>query len=204
MQENSNSIIQQFGFSEMYEWVKIPKQKLGLFVQFSKRYPNMIEPFHDKDGVLVGVSTICSTVDSDDPNEWKYAYMCNNVGDNFLKKEVLAVGIKQYDQNLEMSYISTRPYEHYKKIENEAYNKDLKYVKRSNRNEWVRVNMLGKTIVIDDGTCNAGEYCMPYIGDELDKMGTATKWCEGNRGFYVLARLTENSILILNNPLCNK
>lgn len=207
--ENSNHIIQPFGFSEMYEWVKIPKQKLGLFVQFSKRYPNMIEPFHDYDGVLAGISTINSVIDSDDPDEWRYAYLCNEVGDHYMKKERLAVGVKQYDQNLEMSYIATMPYEHFKKMENEKYDKTLKYVKRSTRNEWVRVNMIGKAIVIDNGKCKPGEYCRPYIGVDPSLFGTAVPYDENDEelnrhGMYVLERFSENSIIILNNSLCNK
>lgn len=200
MDEN---LIQPFGFSEMYEWVRIPKQKLGLFVQFSKRYPDMIEPYHDKDGVLVGVSTICSMIDSDDPDEWKYAYACNNVGDIYLKKERLAVGIKQYDQENELSYISTRPYEHFKKIQNPKYNKDLEYAKRSQRHEWIRVNMLGKVIVIDNGECKPGQFCEPYTGDDMNLMGTAIPYTGNGHGFYVLQRVSENSILIINNSLCN-
>ena len=39
-------------------------------------------------------------------------------GDNYLKKERLAVGIKQYDQHNEFSYISTRPWEHYVNVIN--------------------------------------------------------------------------------------
>lgn len=201
--ENSKRFIQPFGFSEMYEWAKIPEQKLGLFVQFNKRYPNMVEPYHSKDGVLVGISTICSLIESDDPSEWHGAYLYNDVGDAFIQKQKLAVGVKQYDQNIELSYITTRPYEHYIKVENEKYDKRQKYIKRSGRAEWVRVNMLGKAIVIDNGTCTPGNYCMPYAGDDASLFGTAVPYSDGSIGLYVLERVSKTSILVLNNSICN-
>ena len=60
----AEKLIQPFGYTEMYEWTKTPtNQRFGLFVQFSKRYPDRIEPCHSEDGVLAGVSSICSAVE---------------------------------------------------------------------------------------------------------------------------------------------
>ena len=109
------NLIQKFGYTEMYEWSNASNKKLGLFVQFDKRNPNKIQPYTG-DGVLVGVSTVCSTIESDNPENWRFAYMANEVGDLYLKKETLAVGIKEYDQNEEMSFIRTKPWSHYVKI----------------------------------------------------------------------------------------
>ena len=92
------NLIQKFGYTEMYEWSNVSNKKLGLFVQFDKRNPNKIQPYTG-DGVLVGVSTVCSVIESDNPDNWRFAYMANEVGDLYLKKETLAVGIKEYDQN---------------------------------------------------------------------------------------------------------
>lgn len=194
-------LIQSFGFTEMYEWVNIPQgPRFGLFVQFNKHYPSRIEPYFDKDAVLAGVSTICSTIESDDPAAWKYSYMCNEVGDVFLREETLAVGIKQYDQHKELAYISTQPYKHYVKVPNQHFDSTKQYVPRSKRPEWVRVTMLGKTIVYDSGDVKPGEYCMPYVGKEKQKFGTAVPW-DGKSAnkFYVLDRLTEKTVVIVVN-----
>ena len=197
----NNQLIQPFGYTEMYEWVNVPTPaRFGLFVQFSKHYPNKIEPFFNKDAVLAGVSTICSTAESDNPANWKYAYMSNEVGDVFLKKETLAVGIKQYDQHLEMAYISTRPYEHFVKVPNQHLDPNQQYVPRTNRQEWVRVALLGKTIVYDSGDITPGEFCMPYYGDDKTKFGTAVPWDGKSKyKFYVLDRLTDKTIMIVVN-----
>ena len=185
----------------MYEWDNIPlKNTLGRFVQFSKKDPEKIE-YYDGTGPLLGITTIQSTITSDDPEEWRYAYMCSEVGDRFLKKEHIAVGTKQYDQLMEMSYIQTSPYEYLNTVPSKYYNKDIKYKKRSNRNEWVRVNLLGKVIVEDDGSCQPGGYCQPVVNANYNiECGKATKYNSGFYKYYVLRRLTENTIEIINIP----
>lgn len=198
---NDNNI-QEFGYTEMYEWSVIPdnNSRLGRFVTFDKEKPNMIVPAHNNDFIL-GVTTVCARDTSDDPEEWKFSYICNEYGDLYLKKERLAVGTKQYDQYNEMNYIKTYPWEHYIKIENQYLDKEKKYVKRSKRLEWVRVNLIGKTIVKDNGECKPGEYCTVYSGKLKENWGTAVPYDEKkskNKKFYVLDRLSENTILILN------
>ena len=198
----NESLIQSFGYSEMYEWSKIPEKKLGLFVQFDKHNPDKILPYQG--GILLGISTVNSSIESDNPNEWKYAYKCNEVGDLFFKKETLAVGIKEYDQSEEMSFIHTQPWSHYVKIPTEIYDKNIKYIKRTDRKEWVRVNLLGKVIVRDNGKCIPGQFCEPYIGEDMEFVGGAIPaTSSGKHKFYVLERITDNTIMILNNSLTN-
>lgn len=201
MADKPEKLIQGFGYTEMYEWVRTPVDKrFGLFVQFSKRYPEKIEPFHDADAALAGVSTICSAIESDNPPQWKFAYMCNAVGDVFMREETLAVGVKCYDSQKELSYISTRPWKHYVKVPNKYLDTTKQYVPRTMRQEWVRVALLGKTLVTDDGSLNAGEYCMPYAGKDMQKAGTAVKWDgESSMKFYVLQRMTPTTVMIVVN-----
>lgn len=199
---NEDIKIQEFGYSEMYEWENIPEQenRFARFVTFSKENPVQIELYgkSDEDFVL-GVSTINSMIDSDDPDEWKYKYMVTDVGDVLLQKEKLAVGTKQYDENLEMAFIRTYPWEHYIKINNKDFDSSKQYVKRSNRQEWVRINLLGKVILHDDGTCKQGEYCKPYVGKIKDKYGCAVPATKDDKNkFYVLGRITNDTILIVN------
>ena len=127
----------------------------------------------------------------------KYKNLCNEYCDLYLQKEKLAVGEKVYDQFNEMNYIRTRPWEHFITMDNKYYDKSKKYVKRTNRIEWIRVNILGKCIVLDDGNCKAGEWCMPYTGKIKAKQGSAVPASEDAKNkYYVLARLSESTILI--------
>ena len=71
-------LLQKFGFCEMYEWANVPEERLGLFVTFDREKPNKIVPFGEtKDGKVLGVTSINSVIDSDNPGVWKYAYLCN-------------------------------------------------------------------------------------------------------------------------------
>lgn len=67
------------------------------------------------------------------------------------------------------------------------YNPELSYVSRARRPEYGKFAMLGKLVVEDDGTCLAGEYCVP------NDSGIATRNYEG---FYVMERIDENHIRI--------
>lgn len=197
----NQQLINKFGFSEMYEWKQIPQNPLGIFVSFDNERPDKIVPYGEVRGAKVlGISTVNSTIDSDDPNEWKYSYMCNEVGDMYLKKEKLAVGGEVYDQVLELNYIQTRPWEHFIPIDNPALDKSKKYVPRTARVEWVRVNLLGKAIIRDNGECVPGQYCQPYVGHLKEFFGTAVPAVKDSnlQKYYVLARLSEKSILVLN------
>ena len=124
----------------------------------------------------------------------------NEYGDIYLQREKLAVGQKVYDQIKEMAYIKTSPWEHLIPIENEKFDNTLPYVKRSNRNEWVRVNLLGKVIVADDGKCQSGDYCKIYTGKLEAKQGTVVpaKDTDDVKKYYVIRRVSEKTILILN------
>ena len=192
--------IQGFGYAEMYEWKEIPehKNRLGRFVTFDKEEKSKITYAHNND-YLIGVTTVCAQDTSDDPDEWKYSYLCNEYGDLYLQKEKLAVGAKQYDQYLEMNYIRTYPWEHFIKIPNKYLDKEKKYVKRSNRPEWVRVTLVGKAIIKDNGKCKPGDFCTVYSGKIKDLYGTAVPATEKtkNSKYYVIDRLSENTILVL-------
>lgn len=198
--ENLN-YIQKFGFSEMYEWkLPIPEDRFARFVTFDDEYPNKLVLFGESSNKdIFGVSTINTVIESDNPDYWQYSYMCNEVGDIYLKKEKLAVGQKVYDEVLEMNYILTRPWEHFIPIENEKLDKSKQYIPRSKRNEWVRVNLIGKCIVRDNGKCEAGEYCQPYDGKLKKFFGIATPLKKSWKGqkFYVLGRVSENTIMIV-------
>lgn len=199
--ENANELVQKFGYSEMYEWDEIPRPefRLGRFVTFSKNGTSKIEPTSKKDQYVIGVTTVNSVCDSDDPNEWRYKNIANEYGDVYLRKERLAVGTKVYDQMNEINFIKTYPWEHYVPIENQYFRKDVQYVKRTNRPEWIRVNLMGKAVVFDDGTCKAGEWCTPYSGKIKELQGSAVPAKDTDKTrFYVLERVSEKTVLILN------
>jgi hypothetical protein len=195
----NEELINKFGYSEMYEWSSIPEQeyRLGRFVQFDPEYPGKIKLCSDFNNI-VGVTTVNTVVVSDDPSEWKHKNFSNEYGDLYLQKERLAVGGMEYDQEKEISFIRTRKWEHFIPVQNPNYKPDVEYTKRSNRVEWMRVNLIGKCVVEDDGTCVPGQYCTLYKGKIKAKQGTVKLATEKSEiKFYVLNRISPKTVTIL-------
>lgn len=73
---------------------------------------------------------------------------------------------------------------------NPDYNNTEKYIGRQDRSEWDAVGMMGKLIMIDDGTCQIDCYCKP--GND----GIATMSSKKTR-YRVIGRLDDTHIRIL-------
>lgn len=72
---------------------------------------------------------------------------------------------------------------------NPNYNPDAKYVSREERPEWAAIGIVGKLVVVDDGTCQVNEYCCPSI----DGIATASK---EKTNYRVMERLDDTHIRI--------
>ncbi len=66
--------------------------------------------------------------------------------------------------------------------------KNEEYISREDRKEWSPVGMIGKLVVVDDGTCEVNGYCKAGIN------GIATK---ADNGYRVMKRIDETHILVL-------
>lgn len=189
-----DNLMNKFGYSEMYEWSELFKYDIvpfGRFVSFDNNDPGKIELFNKTSKLILGVTTVNAVCTSDDPDEWQGKYLCNEFGDYLLQEKPKAVAYNGYDDIEEIPYIGTIRETDVVPVINEAYEKELNYVKRSERNEWVRVNILGKCIVVDNGKCVPGNFCMPSEG------GIAVPYdLVSINKYYVIDRLTENTILI--------
>ena len=74
---------------------------------------------------------------------------------------------------------------------NESYDKQLTYKNRSDRNEWVRVNLIGKCIVEDNGGCKSCQWCT------VGKNGIAIPCNDFSQNkYYVIDRISDNTIMI--------
>ena len=77
---------------------------------------------------------------------------------------------------------------------NPDYDPSKEYIPRSKRPEWATVGMMGKLIVIDDGTCEVNGYAT--VSDKGD--GTATAATPDSLDKYrVLSRLDETHVKVL-------
>lgn len=189
-----DKLMNKFGYSEMYEWSELFEFNIvpyGRFVSFDNNEPGKIKLANNDDNII-GVTTINSVITSDDPNEWQGKYLCNEYGDCFLQKKDKAVAVNAYDDINEMPYVATYKDSEVVPVVNDTFDKSRIYKKRSERPEWVRVNLLGKCIVVDDGNCKPGGYCT------ASKEGGIAVPCDDiePKKYYVIDRLTDNTIMI--------
>lgn len=71
---------------------------------------------------------------------------------------------------------------------NPDYDPEQEYVSREDRKEWSAIGLMGKLVVIDDGTCEVNEYCKAGVN------GIATK---ADDGYRVMARIDDTHIRVL-------
>lgn len=200
--DNQQNINNKFGYCEMYEWAKIPKipSLFGRIVQFDKTYTHTIKLAENTENI-VGITTINSTIDSDSYPYWPNMFLYNEYGDIYITNANVALAKTEYDDVNEISYIKTYKQETYDPIVNENYDSNKQYIPRQNRKEWIRVCLLGKCIVEDDGNCKAGEYCTLYFGNDESKFGTVVPAKESDKfKLYVQYRVSEKTILVFNKP----
>ena len=174
-------------YSEFFEWQDenpSAEDRAGHFVTLDGekiRYAN------DGDYV-VGITSGNPAVIGDHPSEsWEERYL----RDVFGRLQYEDVTIPAHDEKDKSGKVIRTIPEHTEthfKV-NPDYDpvKEAEYANREKRPEWATVGMLGKLVVIDDGTCEVNGYCKP-------KNGTATK---SDTGYRVLARLDETHIKVL-------
>ena len=71
---------------------------------------------------------------------------------------------------------------------NPDYDPEQEYVSREDRKEWSAIGLMGKLVVVDDGTCEVNGYCKAGVN------GIATK---ANDGYRVMARIDDTHIRVL-------
>ena len=191
-----DKLMNQFGYSEMYEWSELFKFDIvpyGRFVTFDNDNPGKIRLAHTGDHII-GVTTINAVCTSDNPEEWQGKYLCNEYGDCLLQEKDIAIAQEHYDDVKEIPYIATIKDTKIVPIINDEYDPSKEYVRRSERSEWVRVNLIGKCIVVDNGKCQPGQWCT--IGENGIAVPTEIISEIPNINWYVIDRLTDNTIMI--------
>ena len=191
-----DKLMNQFGYSEMYEWSELFKFDIvpyGRFVTFDSNEHGKIRLANTGDNPI-GVTTINTVCTSDNPEEWQGKYLCNEYGDCLLQEKDIAIAQEHYDDVKEIPYIATIKDTKIVPIINDEYDPSKEYVRRSERSEWVRVNLIGKCIVVDNGKCQPGQWCT--IGENGIAVPTEIISKIPSINWYVIDRLTDNTIMI--------
>lgn len=190
------SLVQHFGYAEMYEWKTLQNDRFGYLVELDNEETNKIIKAKNPNNVI-GVSSINFTALSDNPNRWVKSYYRNPVGDTYMTKKIIGRGKKKYNQIDEFAFISTEKNIIFVPKEFKYYDDKKEYSPRIDRKEWSPVTLIGKSIVIDDGECN-DLYCQLYNGTDESKFGTVVPvYDESLPKYRVLERYSSKTLLIL-------
>ena len=193
----SNSTYKSSGadYAELFQWLDDNSEKedrVGLFVTLVGERIRIAKP---TDKYILGIISGCPSVLGDVyDDQWKGMYEIDIYGRPILENvEVPAETIEIPDPENPEQTITKVIQEAHTEIRqklNPNYDPTQEYIPRSERPEWDAVGMMGKLVVIDDGTCEVDGYCTVGEG------GIATK-AEQETKFYVMARVDKNHIRVM-------
>lgn len=152
-------------FAECFEWFDgnpDNEDRRGLFVTLDGEKIRLATA---EDDYILGIVSAAPTVIGDAAtDDWQGKYVTDAFG-----AKVLVNGAWQLSDSFDET-------------------QDDNYVSRLKRPEWAAVGLVGKLVVVDDGTCVANGYCKP----SKDGVATAT-----NTGYRVMSRIDESHVKIL-------
>lgn len=137
----------------------------------------------DDDYILGVVSAEPSVVGDVHSEEWHNRYLKDIYGNKIV--EVVEVE-ETTDENGEI----IPAYTERRWVLNPDYDPNATYISREERPEWAAVGLMGKLVVIDDGTCQINGYCYP----KNDGIATFSK---EKTNYRVMKRLDDTHIKVL-------
>lgn len=152
-------------YAEMFEWMDgnpEGEDRRGLFVTLDGE---KIRLATDEDDYILGVISATPSVIGDArTDDWRGKYVTDVFGARVLENG---------------SYKLSEAFEE---------ERDTNYTSRLERAEWGIVGLVGKMVVVDDGTCQVNGYCRPSAGG----VATATE-----NGYRVMSRIDETHVKVL-------
>ena len=153
----------------------------GLFVTVNEN--NKISKANSNDYILGVISATPCVVGDVQSEVWHNMYLKDVFGEHLTETVEVEETTDEFG-NVTPAHTETRW------ILNPDYDSSKEYISRDERPEWAAVGLMGKLIVIDDGTCKPGQFCKVADGGIATASGN-------NEGYRVLERKDENHIQIL-------
>lgn len=152
-------------YAEMFEWQDgnpDGEDRRGMFVTLDGKY---IRLANSKDTYILGIVSGNPTVLGDTAeDQWAGMY----------ERDIF--GALKHDSTTENGLVL-----------NPNYDNDKQYIARGQRKEWDAVGLMGKLVVVDDGTCEVNGFCA------ANDNGIGTN---AETGYRVMERLDENHIRV--------
>ena len=170
-------------YAEYFEWIDgnpNSEDRRGRFVTLDG---NKIRYATNDDNYILGIVSAEPTVVGDIQSEmWHDMYLKDIYGNKMV--EVVEVPETTDENGVVIPAHIERRW-----ILNPEYNPDMEYISREIRPEWDAIGIVGKLVVIDDGTCQVNGYCCPSD----DGVATAS---ETKTAYRVIERLDDTHIKV--------
>lgn len=172
-------------YAEYFEWFDgnpDNEDRRGLFVTLDGE---KIRIANANDDYILGIVSATPVVYGDVQSEaWKDVFLTDVYGERLTEIVEVPESVDEETGQTILAHTETRF------IINPDYDPTREYESRENRKEWSAIGLVGKLVVIDDGTCQTNGYCKVADG------GIATNSTE-KTAYRVLSRLDDNHIKIL-------
>jgi len=182
-------------YAELFEWSDgnpEGEQRIGRFVTLRGDKIQLAGPGCDYIlGIVSGSPSVVGDVFDD---QWQGMYLTDVYGRPIMEEvEVPQEAIEVPDPKDPEKTIRRTIRQAHKETRqklNPDYDPTVKYIPRTKRPEWDAVGMLGKLVLIDDGSCQVDGYCAP--GED----GVATNSAQ-RTAFRVIERLDDSHVRVL-------
>lgn len=172
-------------YAEMFEWEDgnpNGEDRVGRFVTLHGEKISLAGPGDD---FILGIVSGNPTIVGDDHEDQWHKMFATDIFGRPIYEEVEAPEELDSEGNvIQEAHVETQ-----QKV-NPDYNHTEKYVGRQDRKEWDAVGMLGKLVMVDDGTCQVDGWCRPFAD------GIATNSVE-RTPYRVIKRIDETHIRVL-------
>lgn len=148
------------------------------------------------DDYILGIISANPCVEGDiQPDDWQGKYLTDVFGQRVTKTVHIPDRYEEHEtidpetgETKTESILIEKEHDAVQWVLNPDYDPEQEYVSREDRKEWAPVGMMGKLVVIDDGTCEVNGFC------KAGENGIATK---ANDGYRVMSRIDDTHLRVL-------
>lgn len=148
------------------------------------------------DDYILGIISANPCVEGDiQPDDWQGKYLTDVFGQRLTKTVHIPDRYEEHEtidpetgETKTERILIEKEHDAVQWVLNPDYDPEQEYVSREDRKEWAPVGMMGKLVVVDDGTCEVNGFC------KAGENGIATK---ANDGYRVMARIDDTHLRVL-------
>lgn len=149
-----------------------------------------------EDDYILGIVSANPCVEGDiQPDDWQGKYLTDVFGQRLTQTVHIPARYEEQEitdpetgETTTESVLIEDEHDAVQWVLNPDYDPEQEYISREDRKEWTSIGLMGKLVVIDDGTCEVNGYCKAGVN------GIATK---ADDGYRVMARIDDTHIRVL-------